>query len=73
MSDQRPFDTLNEFLNQKVVIKLKENCELTGVLKAFDAHMNAVLENATDPKTKKEYEKILVRGDTIVFISSAKE
>lgn len=68
----RPFDLLNESIGKNVLVELKGNLQFRGVLKAFDVHMNIVLENAEslengNPKTK--YGKVVLRGDNILLIS----
>ena len=68
MSERRPFDLLNELLDNSILIKLKECEEITGVLYAFDAHMNLVIEDAK--QGDKSIGKLLVRGDSIIFISN---
>ncbi|PIN85069.1 MAG: small nuclear ribonucleoprotein [Candidatus Diapherotrites archaeon CG11_big_fil_rev_8_21_14_0_20_37_9] len=71
MSD-RPFDLLNEAIGKNVLVELKGNIAVRGVLKAFDIHMNLTLESAEklengEPKSK--YEKVLLRGDNVLLIS----
>jgi len=75
MSDTRPFDTLNNAIDQKVIIRLKEGQEVKGELKTFDVHMNLVLEKAeeTTGDKKKKYNTLIVRGDNILFISPSRE
>jgi small nuclear ribonucleoprotein len=68
----RPFDMLNNSLNKQVLIILKGNVQIRGKLKAFDVHLNVVLEDAEElvggkPKTK--YAESFLRGDNIVFIT----
>ena len=68
----RPFDMLNESIGKEVLVKLKGNVNIRGTLKAFDVHMNVVLENADEledgnPKTK--YGKVMLRGDSVVLVS----
>ena len=68
----RPFDLLNDAINKEELIVLKGEVSIRGTLKAFDAHMNIVLENAAellngDQKTK--YGKLILRGDNILLIS----
>ena len=70
---KRPFDVLNAALNKKVLIKLKGNIEVRGELESFDVHMNLVLANAEelsqDGDVKKKIGTVLLRGDTVVYIS----
>jgi len=68
----RPFDLLNESLGKEVLVVIKGNLSFRGTLKAFDIHMNVVLENAEellDGETKKKYGKLMLRGDTVILIS----
>ncbi len=69
----RPFDSLNESIGSTVILRLKDGEEIRGTLKAFDVHMNLVLEDAeevSDSNTKR-YGTVIVRGDNIIFISPA--
>jgi small nuclear ribonucleoprotein (snRNP)-like protein len=68
----RPFDMLNNAINKQVLVQLKENVQIRGKLKAFDVHMNIVMEDAEeikDGKTKTKYVETLLRGDNIVWIT----
>ena len=68
----RPFDLLNESIGKEVLVVLKYELQMRGTLKAFDVHMNVVLEDASEVKDgeiKTKYGKILLRGDNVVFIS----
>ena len=68
----RPFDLLNEAVGKEILIVTKGDLSFRGTLKAFDVHMNVVLENAEelhDGETKKKYGKIMIRGDTVILIS----
>ncbi len=74
MAEKRPFDVLNNALNNNVLVKLKGEVEVRGVLASFDIHMNIVLESAEELKNgelKRKLGTVLLRGDTVVFISPA--
>ena len=58
-----------------VLLRLRNNKTVQGVLKDFDIHMNLTLENAEDVSEdgKKQLGKILLRGDNILAISLPEE
>jgi small nuclear ribonucleoprotein len=67
----RPLDALNQAKGKRVILSLKSGEEITGVLNAFDLHLNLWLEDAerrNDDKTTK-LGTIVIRGDNILFIS----
>lgn len=59
---ERPLDFLNERKGKKVLVKLKNNDEISGLLIAFDMHINILIE------TKKN-NIMFLRGDFIINIS----
>ena len=68
----RPFDLLNDAIGKEVLVVIKGNIQLRGTLKAFDVHMNIVLENAEqleNGEVKTKYGKLMVRGDSVILIS----
>tara|TARA_Y100000310_G_scaffold28165_1_gene26813 strand:+ start:356 stop:583 length:228 start_codon:yes stop_codon:yes gene_type:complete len=70
----RPLDALNAARGKSVLIQLKNGAKFSGKLKAFDIHINVVLDEAQE--TSKDGEKrtlgnTFIRGDTIIFISPA--
>ncbi|MEM0360192.1 MAG: LSm family protein [Candidatus Diapherotrites archaeon] len=72
----RPFDDLTKATNQQVLVKLKGNRTISGILKAYDIHLNLVLENAEETTKKddgteerEKHQKIMVRGDSIILIA----
>lgn len=74
MAEKRPFDVLNNALNNSVLIRLKGGMELRGTMASYDVHMNLVLENTDqleNGELKRKLGTVLLRGDSVVFISPA--
>lgn len=72
LTEKRPFDVLNAALGNNVLVKLKGDVEIRGTLAVFDLHMNLVIENGEELKNgelKRKLGTILLRGDTVVFVS----
>lgn len=72
MDNTRPLDALNDAKNKRVIVELKTGKQLLGKLKAFDIHINTVLEDAEeriDGQVTRKLGNVFVRGDTIILIS----
>lgn len=72
MAEKRPFDVLNNSLNNTVIVGMKGGFEFRGVMVAYDVHMNIVLEKAEqlqNGEVKRGVGTILLRGDSVTFIS----
>jgi len=69
----RPLDVLEKAKEKRVMIKLKNGAEITGILQAFDLHLNVWIESAEERKDDKQTKlgTALIRGDTIIYISPA--
>ncbi len=67
----KPLDALNGLMGSNVLVKLKNGIEITGTLRAFDIHINLVLEEASfkDNEVEKKFKQVFVRGDMILFVS----
>lgn len=68
----RPLDSLNNARNKRVIVELKNGKRYVGELKAFDIHINVVLENAEEYENdapKRKLGTVFIRGDTITIIS----
>lgn len=82
MELNKPLDFLNNLRNDRVFVELKNGWLISGALKAFDIHVNLVLNdveakrpvrNAEGQIVPDEYvssqsDQILVRGDTVRLI-----
>jgi len=72
MENSRPLDALNNARDKRVMVELKNNRQYVGILKAFDIHINAVLQDAeelVDGEVKRKLGVVFIRGDTIILIS----
>ncbi|MDP7141329.1 MAG: LSm family protein [Candidatus Woesearchaeota archaeon] len=72
MVEYRPLDALNKSRDKRVIVELKNNKQYIGILKAFDIHINIVLEGAEErekDEVKRKLGVIFIRGDTITIIS----
>jgi small nuclear ribonucleoprotein len=67
----KPLDALGELLDNQILVRLKNGMEIRGRLKAFDIHINLVLEDAEfqDGDVGKKFKRVFLRGDMILFIS----
>ena len=74
MEQSRPLDALNQARNKRVIVELKNGRQFLGNLKAFDIHVNVVLEQAEEREAgelKRQLGIVFIRGDTITLISPA--
>jgi len=72
MEVSRPLDALNKARNKRVIVELKNGKQFLGNLKAFDIHINVVLEEAEERENGEISRKlgiVFLRGDTIIMIS----
>ncbi len=68
----RPLDTLNDVLNESVLVRLKGSREFRGKLQGYDVHMNLTLDNAEeliDGEVTRQMGTVVVRGDNVVYVS----
>jgi small nuclear ribonucleoprotein len=71
----KPLDALNRARDKgkRVMVDLKNQKQLTGILKAFDVHINCELEDVEEKvngELTRKLGTVFVRGDTIVSIST---
>ncbi|MBN2518334.1 MAG: small nuclear ribonucleoprotein [Candidatus Altiarchaeota archaeon] len=68
----KPFDLLTTALGKNILVKLKNGMEVRGTLEAYDPHLNLSLKNAEelkDGEIARKLGSLLIRGDTIVYVS----
>ncbi|OYT42096.1 MAG: small nuclear ribonucleoprotein [Candidatus Altiarchaeales archaeon ex4484_43] len=67
----KPLDALGELLDQQVLVRLKNGLEIRGTLRAFDMHINLVLDNAEfeDGDVERKFKTLFLRGDMILLVS----
>jgi len=71
-TSSRPLDTLNKARDKKIILELKNGKQIRGTLRAFDIHINIVLDGAEeyqDNELKRKFGSAFIRGDTIILIS----
>tara|TARA_Y100000310_G_scaffold287391_1_gene312261 strand:- start:63 stop:290 length:228 start_codon:yes stop_codon:yes gene_type:complete len=71
-TESRPLDALNKARGSRVIVELKNGKQLIGTLKAFDIHINTVLNDAeerVDGQMTRKLGTVFLRGDTIIIIS----
>ncbi len=76
IEQSRPLDALNKARNKRVILELKNGTQIIGQLKAFDIHINCVLENTEERangEIKRKLGTVFIRGDTIILISTVEE
>ena len=69
---ERPLDALNYSRGKRVLVELKNGKQVVGNLKAFDIHINTVLDDAEERENgevKRKIGTVFIRGDTIILIS----
>ena len=74
MEASRPLDALNNARDKNVIVELKNGKQYLGKLKAFDIHINVVLNDAEeriDGDVKRKLGVVFLRGDAIIMISPA--
>lgn len=73
MDPERPLDALNAARNKRVLVELKSKRQIVGLLKAFDIHINIVLDDAEERDENgqmvRKVGNVFIRGDMIVLVS----
>ena len=60
---QRPLDVLGAAVEKRILVRTKKSEDVTGVLKAFDSHINIWLEDAKiEGEKEAKIGRVLIRG-----------
>ncbi|WP_075056461.1 small nuclear ribonucleoprotein [Thermogymnomonas acidicola] len=72
----KPMDVLRNSIDKNVLVDVKGNRGgYSGILEGYDIYMNLVIRNAGEiigGENKGVYERVLVRGDNVIFVSPSK-
>jgi small nuclear ribonucleoprotein len=71
----KPMDVLKNSIEKNVLVDVKGNRGYSGILEGYDIYMNLVIRNAGEMiggENKGVYDRILVRGDNVIFVSPSK-
>jgi len=82
---QEPFDLIRLSLSERVFVKLRGDREMTGILHAYDGHMNLILSDVEETimivdvadgvpsgtvnVAKRKMDMLFVRGDGVILVS----
>jgi len=68
----KPLEVIHSSLEKRIVVQLRGNREYRGILEGYDhPHLNLILRNAEEfieGEKNREMEKVIVRGDNIIYI-----
>ncbi len=73
---EKPLDLIHDSLDKDVLVKLKSKEDFRGTLSGYDTHLNLVLKDAQkiiNGEIQENYDKFIIRGDNILFVSPAEE
>ncbi len=68
---EKPFDALNQAKGKRIMVELKNGRKFAGILKAFDIHINMVLEDVEEIEgegVKRTFKRVFIRGDTVLYV-----
>ncbi len=69
-----PMDVLEDSIDQRMTLLLKDGRTLEGVLKGFDQYMNLVLDEAEEQRREgstRRLGRVVLRGNNLVSLTPA--
>jgi len=69
----KPLEVIHSSIGKRVIVELRGSREYRGILEGYDhPHLNLILKDAEEfleGEKKRDIEKVIVRGDNIIYIS----
>ncbi len=69
----KPLEMIHNSIGKRVIVELRGGREYRGILEGYDhPHLNLILKSADEilgGEKKRSLEKVIVRGDNIIYIS----
>jgi len=69
----KPLEMIHGSIGKRVMVELRGGREYRGILEGYDhPHLNLILKDAEEfagEEKKRSLEKVIVRGDNIIYIS----
>ena len=77
----KPLDILSNSLGQSILLRIRGNHEIKGILRSYDIHLNLYLEDtvllgvkkgdygAEEDLPEERLGKVILRGDNVIMIS----
>ncbi|KAG7669175.1 hypothetical protein Ndes2526B_g05464 [Nannochloris sp. 'desiccata'] len=75
-SSRTPADFLNSIKGKPVIVKLNSGVDYKGMLACLDGYMNIAMEQTeeyVDGQLKNKYGDCFIRGNNVLYISTAKQ
>ena len=73
-NQRRPLDDLQKSIGKNIIVRIRGNHIIRGILKGYDVHLNLALDNAILVENEEDSKEdavgnIILRGDNVLMIS----